>query len=112
MEQLNERWRNGRASNKLHEAGVLVHTFDGLEDPEHRWQPFPGCSSSQSGCSVPPDLADRVSVSLINKGLTFGGRIKLFGAEASGLILRPYGKNCLLCGCEGGGLNSCHVRFD
>jgi hypothetical protein len=38
VEGINARFERGRPSNDLAEAGVLVHIWDGYEDPLHRWR--------------------------------------------------------------------------
>ena len=37
VDQLNERYRNGRASNNVSEAGVIIHTFDGHLSSTEPW---------------------------------------------------------------------------
>ena len=37
----NERWQHGKPSNRLEEAGVLVHLFDDFEIPSELLSPAP-----------------------------------------------------------------------
>ena len=37
--ELNARFKNGRPSDNLAEAGVLLRVNDGEEDPDYAWQP-------------------------------------------------------------------------
>ena len=66
MAELNARYDNGRASNDLREVGVLVHTFDAVDDThsmrDDLWNPCP----EDSWCH---DMSDRISASLINRRL-------------------------------------------
>ena len=69
-----------RSGGDLAGAGVLVHTFDGLEDARHPWRPCPQ-TGENSWCHR---SGDRVSASLINantRGLHNGAR--------GGLVLDP-----------------------
>ena len=62
VRQINERFWNGKPSNDLAEAGLLVRQFDGLDDMDHgkRWLPCP----KGAWCG---GLRDRWAATIINK---------------------------------------------
>ncbi len=76
VDRINRRFREGRASNDLAAAGVLVHQFDGQEDPSRPWLP---CTSDW--CL---EFADRFASSIISKRAPH-----LFNGGAGGLIFTP-----------------------
>ena len=61
--RLNERFRNGRPSNKLAETGIMIRQFDALQDPRRAWMP---CPREGAFCSR---LSDRWSLSIVNAKL-------------------------------------------
>ena len=77
VDAINERFRLGRPSNSLDEAGVLIHQFDNLED----WSNGRGYGPCNSGWCA--GRYDHVSFSLIN-----AARPKLFN-ERAGVMLSP-----------------------
>mmetsp|Transcript_14278 Transcript_14278/g.37045 ORF Transcript_14278/g.37045 Transcript_14278/m.37045 type:complete len:429 (-) Transcript_14278:111-1397(-) len=94
---INMRFRNGRPSNDLQEAGLLVHQFDGLED----WQSggFRPCRSGW--CN---NRYDHTSFSLINQRnpVTFN--------RQGGVILASY--TPIACSYAGdGGTQSINIEY-
>ena len=91
---INRRFRYGRPSASLAEAGVLIHQFDGYGLAGQPWRPGWGgnmqmaCAPSGS-CNQP---SDRASASLIYAGERTGRpdrtRIPLF-APGAGVVLNP-----------------------
>lgn len=107
---VNTRFRGAVASSDLHEAGLLIHIWDGTESMAQRWR---GCARHEGdlhkeghACIA---FGDRWSASIIGKP-----RSPLFGG-GGGVILRP-GFNSLLCayGADAGtraGAGGCGMRF-
>ena len=78
VDQLNIRFREGGPSHDVTRLGVLLHQFDGQEDPDRGWLP---CTT---WCT---DFSDRFASSIINRRVP-----NLFDAAQSkpgGLIFRP-----------------------
>jgi hypothetical protein len=111
----NERFRNGRPSSVLAEAGVLIHQFDGFELYGQPWRPGwggsmldacqptcpPGAHATCWECDQP---GDRASASLIYAGeRTRDDRwaIPLFSSEG-GVVLNPH-RAAILCAYSGDG---------
>jgi len=92
VDRLNARFRNARSSNDLREIGVLVHTFDGQEDPTEPWL---ACRAEQP-CAF---YGDRVSTSLVRRGRV--ATYEFQGAGA-GVIANPEVAQ-LLCAYGGDG---------
>ena len=92
VDRLNARFHNAQSSNDLGEIGVLVHTFDGQEDPTEPWL---ACRPEQS-CAF---YGDRVSTSLVRPGRV--ATYEFQGAGA-GVIANP-GVARLLCAYGGDG---------
>ena len=89
--RLNERFRNGGAGNNLATAGVLVHQFDGMDDPNPDHNPWsPGARHSETG--------DRISAALINARMQAdpGFNIPIYSYSLAGIIMSP-AANRLLC---------------
>lgn len=90
VERINMRYRNYKpGSNLLADIGVVIHAFDGQEDPDRKWAVCP--PNSQCGF-----ISDRMSASVIFKGKTaaFSG--------GGGVILNPEATR-LLCAYGGDG---------
>ena len=90
VDELNERFRNGRPNNNPSVAGVLLHQFDGQEDwNDQGWMPCTE-SSSNSWCA---SYSDRFASSIINAQMP-----NVFN-DAGGLIFRtePASLNRILC---------------
>ena len=89
---LNERFRLGHPSDRLSEAGVLLHVFDKNEDPYQKWLPC-----SHGWCMRYSDRLAASIVSVQQRGL-FGG--------APGLVYHPEHTN-IRCSysCDGGSMS-------
>ena len=94
VEQLNARFRSGVNSSDLAAAGLIIHQFDSMDDPNPDGQPWlPGEGRSQTG--------DRLSATLVNAHMQpepppLDRRIPLYSASLSGFIMSPQ-YNKLLC---------------
>jgi len=91
VERLNQRFRHGRPSADLASAGVLVHQFDTMDDPDPDGQAWiPGRGRSDTG--------DRISASLVYYDMVPdpGFNIPIYSFDLAGLILSP-SSNRLLC---------------
>ena len=87
---LSERFRAGRPTPSLAEAGVLLHQFDDYEDASEPWKPGKGNQAANAG--------DRMSCSLVLKAAkAFSDRIPIFSTRG-GVVLQP-SANRLLCAC-------------
>lgn len=90
-QRLNERFRRGSVQNDVTTAGVLVHQFDAMDDPNPDHSPWlPGVSHSETG--------DRISAALINAWMQAdpGFNIPIYSFSLAGVILNP-AHNRLLC---------------
>ena len=91
-ERLNTRFRTGRTEDTdLARAGVVVHQFDSLDDPNPNHSPWlPGASHHETG--------DRISGALINAAMQAdpGHNIPIYSYSLAGIILAPK-TNKLLC---------------
>ena len=76
--RLNQRYQEGRPSNILQEAGVLLHQLDQTEDPERPWMP---CRNGW--CS---HLSDRLSATFINAHGAHG----VYFSDRGGFVLSPH----------------------
>lgn len=127
--EINKRFRNALSSGPsgLEGAGVILHSFDGWEDPNHPWAPCPKDGHGSDHCGQPRVQArrSRVSTSSIHRGLLRPDRpdrtvIPMFSFDG-GVILNPNTIN-LLCaygndgaiddgggglGCEGSTSGNC-----
>ena len=92
VERLNARFRNAKSSNDLGEIGILVHTFDGQEDPTEPWL---ACRAEQF-CGF---YGDRVSTSLVRPGRVATYK---FQEASAGVIANPEVAQ-LLCAYGGDG---------
>ena len=91
VERINIRYRNYKpGSNLLTDIGVVIHAFDGQEDPDRKWAV---CPPANGQCGF---ISDRMSASVIFKGKTaaFSG--------GGGIILNPEASR-LLCAYGGDG---------
>ena len=85
---LNARFRDARPSNKLQEAGIVMHQFDGLELVDRPWEFCEGPSCRCQGQMVP----GRVSAMIIHQRLRDRGdraAIPLPFDDRGGVLLRP-----------------------
>ena len=82
---MNERFKNGKASNDLAEAGVLVRQIDALNDAQRPWRPCP----KGQWCA---NLGDRWASSILN---TWARKLYLY--DKGGFILAPTAR--LFCAC-------------
>lgn len=92
VELLNKRFREGVPSNDLAKAGILVHQFDSVDDPNPTGSPWqPGAGK--------PEYGDRLSASLINKNMRADerGNVPIYSFSTAGLILSPH-HNRMNCG--------------
>jgi len=88
---ISERFRLGNRSNDLAAAGLLVHQFDAMDDPNPDGEPWiPGKGKWDTG--------DRISASLVNKNMQPepNGNIPVYSYSLAGIILNPHA-NRLLC---------------
>ena len=94
VERLNARFRNGAASSQLAAAGLLLHQFDGMDDPNPRGEPWlPGVGR--------PETGDRISATLVNAQMQpepppLEKRIPMYSASLGGFVMSPE-HNRLLC---------------
>lgn len=89
--RLNERFRGGTITKDLATAGVLIHQFDAMDDPNpdrHPW--MPGAQHAETG--------DRISAALINAHMQPdpSNNIPIYSYSLSGIVLSPTA-NRLLC---------------
>ena len=83
MDELNTRFRNGRSSNALEEAGVLVHVNDNLQPSDKEsWLP---CFNPESWCFK---YSDRISTSIISADAPFVFGLGIEGL--SGFVIAPW----------------------
>ena len=91
LAQLNLRFALGGYTNNLTRAGVMIHQFDGLDDPDPNGQPWmPGLGRR--------DVSDRISAALIYGSMARDkpGNLPLYSFDLGGIILNPE-HNHLLC---------------
>ncbi len=101
-DQINSRFVNARITSDLAEIGVLMHQFDGWEDPDAPWRPC--LPHASNGTCAKPDAKlrqQRVSTSIIYAGMRRPDRpdrkiIPTFSLRG-GVVLRP-SRTKLLCG--------------
>ena len=86
VEALNLRFRDGRPSKSLAEVGVVVHTFDSMEDSSEPWKP---CSAQEHSCAF---VRDRMSASIVSER----NGIALYSTETAGLLMSG-AHNKVLC---------------
>ena len=96
---LNERFRAGVASNDLAAAGLLLHQFDSMDDPDPRGQPWVPGAGKPVHEGYPS--GDRVSATLVNAHMKpepapQAHRIPLYSLSLAGIILSPE-RNTLKC---------------
>ena len=77
-QDVSERFGRGRPSNVLGEGGVLVHIFDGYEDPDQPWH------ICHDDC--PHGTVDTLSASLISRRVPW---LFLSSWGAAGLVIAP-----------------------
>jgi hypothetical protein len=80
------RFRDGRPSKSLAEVGVVVHTFDSMEDSSEPWKP---CSAQEHSCAF---VRDRMSASIVSER----NGIALYSTETAGLLMSG-AHNKVLC---------------
>ena len=127
VDALNARFRDGEPSNDLSAAGVLLHCFDGFEQPTKPWLPSAllglearsrraseeealsqdseATHSSGARALSAANSADRMSASLVYARLhqrADRAAIPLFGGCNAGVVLRPEEQQ-LLCSYAGDG---------
>ena len=90
--RLNARFRNGGTSSDLQTAGVLVHQFDAMDDPN------PDRSPWLPGGFQHAETGDRISAALIHARMQAdpGFNIPIYSYSLAGIILNP-SANRLLC---------------
>ena len=80
LDVVNARFHGAQlGSNRLDEAGVILHTFDATEDPHRPW----ALCSLASECSF---LTDR---SYVSTSVVYEGKSIAFGLDHGGVILNP-----------------------
>ena len=98
VDRINERFRNGVASNDLQEAGILIHQFDSLDDVNPSGEPWRPYKGNMQGL--------RISASMVNGHMQpdppygdshAGGNIPVYSWGLAGLVLAP-DVNRLACG--------------
>lgn len=95
MDTINARFLDGAASNRLESAGVLLHQFDLLDDPNPNGSPW------LPGMGPRPDLRGhnlRLSASIVHARMQTdaGGNLPIFSFNTGGYILSPQ-HNQLAC---------------
>lgn len=91
VDKLNKRFAEGKYTNNLAEAGVMLHQFDGLDDPNPNGEPWrPGAGRW--------DVSDRISASLVYASMARdkAGNLPLYSFDLGGIILSSE-FNRLLC---------------
>ena len=103
VDDLNARFRRGNNYNpsSLHNAGLLVHQFDFMDDgnPDGQpWMPGTGWWMHNGQYMSTWDRADRISTTIINHNMTagLGGNIPIYSFGLGGIIMSPR-HNHLLC---------------
>ena len=86
VEALNLQFRDGRPSKSLDDVGVVVHTFDSMEDSSEPWKP---CPAQEHSCAF---VRDRMSASIVSER----NGIALYSTETAGLLMSG-ARNKLLC---------------
>jgi len=109
VHRLNERFRNGRPSSNLAEAGVVMHQFDNFEDKQKPWLcqmdgKWDGRVSAMIAFRRMKDRHDRDGVPLINwgGGVVVDPRRKIkccYGDDAS-TYLAQRGYGCYTSYCD------------
>ena len=88
--KLNARFARGVASNDLSKVGVLVHQFDGNENPNMAWERCPPiCNGGACPCAT---TRDRISASVIyfsGPAIERGSFIQLERLDVGGFVLYP-----------------------
>ena len=97
--QLNARFRAGVASSDLAAAGLLLHQFDKMDDPDPQGKPWVPGAATDIYQGYPS--GDRISATLVNAQMTpepapYAHRIPLYSANFAGIILSPK-RNTLQC---------------
>jgi len=86
---LNARFRDGRASNELRAAGILLRQFDNTEDHMRPWGGCPGHvirNGAGNDCGL---FGNRLSASIVFADIATGiGHVPLFSEEA-GVVYSP-----------------------
>ena len=88
---LNDQFLYGSYSNDLEKAGVILHQFDSMDDPNPRNTPWlPGSGRHDTG--------DRISAAIVNAGMKPdpAGNIPLYSFSLAGLVLSPRDNKLLL----------------
>ena len=112
MDALNRRYQAGHPSTDLAKAGLILHSFDELDDPNEPWVPIfrtdpdHGISGSGGGVTTKA-MSDRICASLVWAGLRGELRKHIFYQSlpwslAAGFVLSP-GDNLLNCAYGGDG---------
>jgi len=84
VDEINQRFLKAKASNDLGEVGIVIHTFDGLDDANQPWLPCQGAD----WCAK---YSDRSSTSVIGAWTTKqkDGTIGIFDSTRGGFIYAP-----------------------
>ena len=103
-ERINQRFRDGHASNDLDSVGVVIHQFDETENPDMPWKRCPQfCHGfgQLCGCHF---LMDRITGSSISAAMprNVDGSMPIWSPKAGGIIFRG-SSNKLLCAFAGDG---------
>ena len=98
---LNARFRAGVASSDLAAAGLLLHQFDSMDDPDPQGKPWVPGAAAATGIYQGYPSGDRVSATLVNARMQpepapYAHRIPLYSANLAGIILSPK-RNTLQC---------------
>lgn len=109
MDELNRRYQLGRPSSDLASAGVVLHTFDELDDRDEPWLPISRTHPDER-CSLVlscSEVTDRLCASIVWAGLAGELRRHLFferkgGAFFGGFVFSP-AHNLLNCAYGGDG---------
>ena len=85
IERITERWRTGGPSSRIADAGVLLHQFDLISDPDPTREPWiPGRGGGLG-------TRDRMSSAFIYQSMRAdpSGNIPIYSFSLGGLVLRP-----------------------
>ena len=91
-EEINRRFAEGGPSPSLKTAGVLIHQFDAMDDPNPEGVPWiPGVGRQDTG--------DRISAALVYANMEPDprGNIPIYSFDLGGFVLSPTNNN-FLCG--------------
>ncbi|KAL1523876.1 hypothetical protein AB1Y20_018795 [Prymnesium parvum] len=91
-QRLNERFRRGKPMEDITQAGILIHQFDSMDDPNPAGFPWiPGMGRHDTG--------DRISAALVFADMVpepGANSIPIYSFDLAGIVLSPF-HNKLLC---------------